>query len=149
MTNQSNDIEIASLFARVSADAQEYAVGIKNVRDAMAIGSVGAAMSGGNKRQLVLSEPGKNQATIDGSVCVWKAIISNHERANDSPWEIHVLARDIHDAVAVAQDVADTLPESDYAIVSSVMLVGAYGLFAAADVAVVPSFQYKKWHDDA
>jgi hypothetical protein len=103
----------------------------------------------GNMRKFVVSENRKGGPTIDSEVYVWKATLSNHEQADDSPWDMYILACNIHDAAIVAQEMADTLPKSDYAIVSSMRLVGAYGLYAASDVLVLPHSEYREWRKNS
>ena len=98
--------------------------------------------------QFVQSTKGINQATIDGDVSVWEAIISNPEQADDAPWVIHVLARNIHDAAQTAQNVADTSPgDADYAIVTELKLIGPYGVYAADDVALVLEGDLRNWKE--
>ena len=97
--------------------------------------------------QFVKSPLGINIATIDGEVVVWRASIGNYEQRESDLWTIHILARNVHDAARVAQEVADTLPELDRGDVMSLEMIGTYGLYAADDVTLVPSGQVREWRE--
>lgn len=92
-------------------------------------------------RQFVLSNLECDLPAPEGSVFFWKAIISNPEEKDGSQWEIHVLARNIADAYNVACSLSDTKPE----IVTSIVLVGAFGIYASPDIVLEPSSQNFDW----